>query len=578
MTAPNTEEGTLRTQIKLLRDKGGCEVNINGAPELVKCLRCKTTASRKYKSACLLTIIKHFFPKEAEPLLLGLNFLKGYEKIDEVDQRRKKYYQDCFPYEECDLFSDEDWKRITDRLRKREDALIEKLLAILIAPKRSSELLEILKKAPKQLRLVTPRPQKQQKLLEVPHNIPPKNPNFCKERKKLLPKIWKALNKNNIVLLSQTISSLGGVGKTQLAIEYAHKYRTEFKYSVIWWLTADNDKALYSSATEFVKCVDLIEYILIKLDEGDLHSPIFSMRQWLNTHTDWLLIFDNVEDWELIQPFLPQKNNGHILITSRLSLESMKEKVNIEQIDIDVYDKEKEAIPFLLTRTKIQDPDNAAILAERLGCFPLALEQAGAYITTVPGMDFNKYIEQMDKFGFKEFRGYKDAVWITLKIAMEKIQMESAKQLLFLSAYFAPHQISLSIFISEAKWIEKVLEMGGHRREWEISELLCSYLLQDKKRDQLIHMLTQYALIRCDSHDNLYIHQLLQEVIRDELVADTYYIRCCRHFNGLIFGGNLFHNVSVMSKEYPEYKYRCKSHFSCIFQHAKRIGIKIEKA
>ena len=97
---------------------------------------------------------------------------------------------------------------------------------------------------------------------------------------------------------AQAISGLGGIGKTQIAIEYAYRYRDE--YQAILWVTASSREAF---SADFVMLAALLD--LPEQHGQDQDIVIRAVKRWLTTHTHWLLMLDNVDNLEMIVDFLP---------------------------------------------------------------------------------------------------------------------------------------------------------------------------------------------------------------------------------------------------------------------------------
>ncbi len=108
----------------------------------------------------------------------------------------------------------------------------------------------------------------------------------------------------------QAISGLGGIGKTQIAVEFAYQHRHEYQW--ILWTRADTRESLVSSYISIAE--------LLNLPEKDAEAQqivIRAVRNWLQTHRSWLLILDNADELTLVHEFLPSGLDGHILLTTR---------------------------------------------------------------------------------------------------------------------------------------------------------------------------------------------------------------------------------------------------------------------
>lgn len=141
---------------------------------------------------------------------------------------------------------------------------------------------------------------------EVPH---PRNPNF-KGRDQMLKDLRAALVAGRSAALTQAIAGLGGVGKTQLALEYCYRYSSE--YGAVCWMRAEEPTALASDYAGLAA--------RLNLPEKDLQNQseiIAAVRGWLEHHSGWLLVFDNPTGPEACDGYRPRANTGHILITSR---------------------------------------------------------------------------------------------------------------------------------------------------------------------------------------------------------------------------------------------------------------------
>lgn len=148
------------------------------------------------------------------------------------------------------------------------------------------------------------------RILPSLHNMPAtRNPYFT-GRENVLAQLHNHLSPGGQVALTQAISGLGGIGKTQIALHYA--YRFQKAYSHVLWATAESSALL---VTEFVKLAHDLE--LPEKDEEDQSKIVRAVQRWLREYVDWLLILDNVEDLGLIASFIPAGHLGSVLVTTR---------------------------------------------------------------------------------------------------------------------------------------------------------------------------------------------------------------------------------------------------------------------
>jgi hypothetical protein len=223
-------------------------------------------------------------------------------------------------------------------------------------------------------------PPKQRKSDYLYWNLPPRN-SFFTGRDEYLKRLEHGLAHGR----AQAISGLGGIGKTQTAIEYAYRHRDQ--YRAVLWSGADSRDALVSGFGAIASLLDLPEK-----DERDANVVAEAVRRWLERQTGWLLILDNVEELVgVVKPFLPASGTGHVLMTTRLQATgAIAQNVELEKMELE------EGALFLLRRAKLIAPDaplDAASEADRkpareitgeVAGLPLALDQAAAYIEETP--------------------------------------------------------------------------------------------------------------------------------------------------------------------------------------------------
>src|SRR5260370_19932443 len=149
---------------------------------------------------------------------------------------------------------------------------------------------------------------------EIPFwNVPYRRNLFFTGREDLLEHLHTALNAEKTAAFThpQALSGLGGVGKTQIAIEYAYRYA--HKYQTVVWMRADSAEVLTSDFAAIATLLNLPEK-----DEQAQSHRVTTLKSWFASRTRWLLAFDNVDDLSVVQDFLPVPCAGHILLTTRI--------------------------------------------------------------------------------------------------------------------------------------------------------------------------------------------------------------------------------------------------------------------
>ncbi|KKO97403.1 hypothetical protein THAR02_10491 [Trichoderma harzianum] len=167
----------------------------------------------------------------------------------------------------------------------------------------------------------------------------------------------------------------GGMGKTQLAIEYTHRYRRHFDYIV--WICAESKTELTNGMAELAKRLKISD-----AQGATSRASIEAARTWLET-TDkrWLLVFDNANRWEDLQGYWPFCASGSVLVTSQLA--RLRTMVSSE-IRLSTLEP-SEGARFLLDEIAGDgdpqtDMENARLISEALGGHPLSIVHVAGYI------------------------------------------------------------------------------------------------------------------------------------------------------------------------------------------------------
>lgn len=349
-------------------------------------------------------------------------------------------------------------------------------------------------------------------------NVPHLRNLYFTGREQVLTYLRNTLASRKTVVLTQprAISGLGGIGKTQTAVEYAYRYGADYK--AVLWARADFYKSLISDFLALAALLDLPERTTA--DQG---HAVEAVKRWLQGHSHWLLILDNADDLEMISDFLPTRGAGHVLLTSR----SQATGPHIKGIELEKMGQEEGAL-LLLHRAKLlaedaplesasaQDRCKAEAICELLDGLPLALDQAAAYIEE-NRCTFADYLslyktrqgDLLKRRGTFSKRGYPQSVATTWSLSFEQVEQADplAADLLGHCAFLHPDTIAETMFLEGATELGPVLQP----------------LATDSIRlDAALGELRKYSLVRRNPETKtITIHRLVQTVLKDRMDRET---------------------------------------------------------
>ena len=339
-------------------------------------------------------------------------------------------------------------------------------------------------------------------------NVPYDENTFFTGREHILQDLRDILIEGNTVALTQIIRGLGGIGKTQVAVKYAYLFR--HTYQAIFWVRSETETDIITSFVAIARCL-----ALPLIDGQNPNDIVNAVKHWLDTHSDWLLIFDNADEPKLIKQFRPQRS-GHILITSRAH------NFGILGISKPVILKgmlPEKAVEFLFKRTDIESNNETELqaarqLAKTLDYFPLALEQAGAHIAEHQE-SFQSYLHvyQQRRLKLLEEQGpiagdYPESVATTWVLNFDEVKkVPEAADILRASAFFNPEAIPYEL-----------LEKGSSELGKPLSDALAHHETNPLVINKLLTPLARYSLISRQSSERTYsINRMVQEVIKDQM-------------------------------------------------------------
>ncbi|KAH9433926.1 hypothetical protein MCOR02_005961 [Pyricularia oryzae] len=240
-----------------------------------------------------------------------------------------------------------------------------------------------------------------------------------------------------------SIHGIGGVGKTQLALQYANT--SLGIYDLIVWVPAESQIKLVQALSAFTTKLGLAE----EHDQMDNSQVVQRLKDWLNTcGKNFLLVFDNVDDVEILEQIWPASSHASVIITTRSPSVASRRSKKILRLECFALEPATEMIYALSGKRPSQEYDvTAAVeLCELLGGLPLAMEQVAAFIRDRDFL-FSEVLPKLKKSAEKVFArtqaidAYEHTVSTVWNLSLEQLS-EQAKILHNVLAFFDPDHIS----------------------------------------------------------------------------------------------------------------------------------------
>jgi len=343
----------------------------------------------------------------------------------------------------------------------------------------------------------------------------------------------------------QALSGIGGIGKTQTALAYAHRHRQV--YRAVLWGKAHTREMLTFDFAAMAGLLDLPEKNAVNRREA-----VIAVRGWMEENEGWLLILDGANDLQMVREFIPAGGRGHVLFTTQAQATGgIAECHHLEKMS------PQEGALFLLRRAKKiaadANPDaesaemglQAEALSRELDGLPLALDQAAAYIEETPAT-LAEYLELYRSAGIKlrAKRGdlpddHPESVSVTFSLALEKATADSraATDLLrlcaFLDADAIPEEIfSVSVNKDQSKnngfGLSRILSNLGPfralsgRRKIVLGAALETAIGSPDGLVEAIRRAGRFSLLRRDPEAKTFsMHRLVQDVLKDGMNNKT---------------------------------------------------------
>jgi DNA-binding SARP family transcriptional activator len=270
------------------------------------------------------------------------------------------------------------------------------------------------------------------------------------------------------------ITGMGGIGKTQLAVEFCYRYGRYFPGGV-FWLNFDDAQNVAAAVVAIGGEQGLRLYQ--EVDHLTLIDRVGQVRRAWQEAIPRLLIFDNCEDQALLAEWMPVTGGSRVLVTCRRSHSS--HDLQIDEWPLRVL-KPSESVRYLRQLAPELVRDEASKIASELGHLPLALQLAGGFLQRYRQVSADRYLSQLREMGLighpslkgrgvrHSPTGHELSVFHTFAISFQQLDPADeidhfARQLLERAACFAPDEsiplrLLLGTIISDEMDLEAVLQ------------------------------------------------------------------------------------------------------------------------
>lgn len=290
------------------------------------------------------------------------------------------------------------------------------------------------------------------------------------------------------------LTGMGGVGKSQIALEYAHRFLSQ--YDLVWWVQASDATSVRASLAELSQEVNSLGG---GTQQGRESRGLVDDLRHGRRFPSWLLVFDDAETWEAIQSSVPTGGIGHVLITSR-----NPKWADIETRPVEVFSPDESLALLARFLPGYSDADLLRV-AERVGHLPMAEVSAAKSLRT--GLQtISDFVA--DPVPSTE-DGYREKFEESYQGAYQRLadRFPAAARLLNLCAFMSPDGIGMSVVQSKGM----IVELATQDPQLEGSYRLLV----------LINALAELSLAQTDPQSGtLRVHRLVQDLLRSRMTEE----------------------------------------------------------
>jgi tetratricopeptide (TPR) repeat protein len=360
--------------------------------------------------------------------------------------------------------------------------------------------------------------------------VPARNPEFI-GRRELLDQLGAGLNTGGGAILYGP----GGLGKTQIAVEYI--YRRLHDHDLVWWVSATRETQIRASLTELARQLRLPD-----AEETVTAVPaVLAALRAGKPYRRWLLVFDAADQPELLRPFLPLDGPGRIVVTAR---DTGAGVFPVEPLTVGRFAR-AESVELLRRRDPAVTAADADELAAKLGDLPIALAQAAAWRAET-GMPVGEYVRLLDEkvaeivATAESATDYEISVTAAWNVSFDGLATRNpaAHQLLQVCAFFAAEPISRSLFAGV--------------RGVSIAPELDTAMRDPVLLDRALREINRCRLAKLDHRSGtLLLHRLAQLVLRARMTERA---RTEMRHGAHLLLANLDPNDPKTARQWPQYQ------------------------